>query len=98
MPADKREKLRKDPLFAIGFSLALLWVLAAMLGPMLAPFDPWEMSFTPFSSPSNAHLMGINDGGQDAFSGFLYAVRNSLIFGCITSGRRPSCLRCSWAG
>lgn len=73
--------LRHDPWFLTGLGLTLLFAVAALLGPLLAPFDPWDISFTPISPPSQAHLLGINDGGQDIFSGLLFAIRNTLAFG-----------------
>ncbi|MBN1848516.1 MAG: ABC transporter permease, partial [Deltaproteobacteria bacterium] len=70
-----------DNWFKIGFGLAILFVLIGVIGPTLAPFDPWDMSFTPISRISSEHLLGVNDGGQDILSELLYAVRNSIGFG-----------------
>jgi len=61
--------------------LALLFGAIIAVGPPLAPFDPWDMSFDPISPASGKHLLGINDGGQDIFSELLYAIRNTVIFG-----------------
>jgi len=76
--------LWQDPWFLVGLSLTLLFAGLALLGPPLAPFDPWDISFTPISSPSAAHLLGINDGGQDIFSELLYAIRNTVAFGLLS--------------
>ncbi len=77
--------LRKDPWFLSGMTLALFFVGVALLGPLLAPFDPWNMDFEPLATPSAIHLLGVNDGGQDIFSELLYAVRNTLLFGLISA-------------
>jgi len=73
----------RDPWFITGFFLALLFGIATILGPLLAPFDPWDMSFVPISPPSASHILGINDGGQDIFSELFYAIRNTAAFGLV---------------
>lgn len=64
---------------------ALFWLAAILLlgliAPYLAPYDPSDFSFTPFESPSLKHPFGINDGGMDIFSEWLYAYRNAILFG-----------------
>jgi len=81
MHIDIRQAVSRDPWFVVGFSLGLLFSIMTLLGPPLAPFDPWDISFTPLSPPSARHFLGINDGGQDIFSELLFAVRNTLAFG-----------------
>jgi peptide/nickel transport system permease protein len=81
MHTNIRQNLLKDPWFMIGFGLAVLFVIIGFFGPGLAPFDPWDMSFTPISPISSVHLLGVNDGGQDILSELLYAVRNTVGFG-----------------
>ncbi|HBF42774.1 MAG TPA: ABC transporter permease [Desulfobacteraceae bacterium] len=80
-----RQTVFRDHWFVTGFSLALLFAVVTILGPPLAPFDPWDISFAPISPPSASHLLGINDGGQDIFSELLFAIRNTVAFG-LTSG------------
>jgi len=77
-------QLKGDPWFAVGLGLALVFGLAALLGPTWAPFDPQEMSFRPLAPPSAEHLLGVNDGGQDIFSELLTAVRNTVAFGLVS--------------
>ncbi len=83
MHVDRRQAAR-DPWFVIGFGLAAGFGLVALIGPFLAPFDPWDMNFPPISPPSTAHWLGVNDGGQDIFSELLYAVRNTVAFGLLS--------------
>jgi peptide/nickel transport system permease protein len=80
-----RETSLKDPLFMTGIALAVIFMVISLLGPFLAPFDPWDMSFVPISPPSETHYLGVNDGGQDIFSELLYAVRNTMLFGFISA-------------
>lgn len=85
MHIDLRQTVFQDPWFVMGFILALVFAIITLLGPLLAPFNPWDMSFAPISAPSTRHFLGINDGGQDIFSELLFAIRNTVTFG-LTSG------------
>ena len=85
MHIDLRQTVFQDPWFVMGFILVLVFAIITLLGPLLAPFDPWDMSFAPISAPSTRHFLGINDGGQDIFSELLFAIRNTVTFG-LTSG------------
>jgi peptide/nickel transport system permease protein len=77
-------ELKKDLWFVTGLSLAVLLGAAALMGPLLAPFNPWDMSFAPLSPPSPQHLLGVNEGGNDIFSELLFGLRNTVMFGLIT--------------
>ena len=85
MHIDLRQTVFQDPWFIMGFILALVFAIITLFGPLLAPFNPWDMSFAPISAPSTRHFLGINDGGQDIFSELLFAIRNTVTFG-LTSG------------
>jgi peptide/nickel transport system permease protein len=74
----------RDTWFLTGFSLTIVFALAVLAGPPLAPFDPWDMSFTPISPPSAEHFLGVNDGGQDIFSELIFAIRNTVTFGLVS--------------
>jgi peptide/nickel transport system permease protein len=84
MHIDVRGQLVRDPWFVTGTGLALLLGLLVLLGPMLAPHDPHDMSFGPLSPPSAVHWLGVNDGGIDIFSELLYGMRNTVGFGLLT--------------
>lgn len=79
-----RKELFEDRWFTAGFVLAVFFAALTLFGPLLAPYDPWNMSFEPISPPTIEHLLGINDGGQDIFSELLYAIRNTVVFGVIS--------------
>ena len=84
MHVDVRRYIFKDTWFLTGFSLAIVFSLTILAGPLLVPFDPWDMSFTPISPPSTEHFLGINDGGQDIFSELIFAIRNTVTFGLVS--------------
>jgi peptide/nickel transport system permease protein len=81
-----KETAIKDPWFIMGAGLVIIFGLAALLGPAMAPYDPWDMSFTPVSPASGEHLLGVNDAGQDILSELLYAIRSSVTFGLVSGG------------
>ena len=68
-----------------GFGLIGVIVLAAILAPWLAPYDPNTSSINVLARPSAANWMGTDYLGRDAFSRLLYGARVSLVIGlCAT--------------
>jgi len=74
-------ELGRDPWFVTGAVVGLFLLLLVLLGPCLAPHEPYDMSFIPLSQPSAGHWLGVNDGGMDIFSELLYGMRNTVEFG-----------------
>ena len=63
----------------LGFVLALLVLLAAVLGPVLTPVDPLHQSvLTRFEGPTGAHWLGTDNFGRDTLSRILYGYRTSI--------------------
>jgi peptide/nickel transport system permease protein len=83
MHVDRIQVIR-DPWFAAGLTIAVAFGLLSLLGPALAPHDPWSMEFPPISQPTGEHWLGVNDGGQDILSELLYAIRNTVAFGLLS--------------
>ena len=79
-----KDTAMRDPWFVMGVGLVIIFGLAAFLGPAMAPYDPWDMSFTPISPASAEHLLGVNDAGQDILSELLFAIRNTVAFGLVS--------------
>lgn len=73
-------RLFKNKMAFSGFLLLLFFSLAALMAPVISPFDPWAPG-TPYLAPDTRHLMGTNDIGQDLFSELLYGARISLFIG-----------------
>lgn len=80
-----RQKLARDPLFALGVVLALLVVVAGLLAPLLAPADPivGDLRSAYLLPPSWTHLLGTDSQGRDVLSRVLYGARISLAVGLI---------------
>ncbi len=53
--------------------------LVALLAPVIAPYDPHALAGPSLASPSETHLLGTNDLGQDIFSQLIWGTRVSGI-------------------
>jgi peptide/nickel transport system permease protein len=73
----------RQPLTLVGAAIAILWFVVAIFAPLIAPHDPLEQSFVPFSSPSADHLFGTDELGRDGFSRVVYGARISLPLGLL---------------
>lgn len=79
------EWLRR-PLLLLGLGLALLIVLAAVVGPLLAPHDPIQplpdglRGQVPVG-PGAGHLLGTDSRGRDVLSRLLFGARATLSIG-----------------
>lgn len=69
----------------LGILLIIGFVLTAVFAPILSPYDPTERVGRPFQRPSDMHLLGTNDIGQDILSELIYGTRVSLTVG-VTAG------------
>ncbi|HEV7666409.1 MAG TPA: ABC transporter permease [Chloroflexota bacterium] len=68
----------------IGGGMVVSIGLAAILGPLLAPFDPAEMGVgASLSPPSPAHFFGTDTFGRDIFSRVLHGAQLSLMVGLV---------------
>ncbi|HSQ38473.1 MAG TPA: ABC transporter permease, partial [Acidimicrobiia bacterium] len=79
------DRFRHSKMGMTGAIMLLLAVLVAVFAPLLAPYDPYAPSSPTiediYDSPSSAHLLGTDDGGEDVLSGLIYGARVSLIVG-----------------
>jgi peptide/nickel transport system permease protein len=70
-----------------GATICSLFVLAAIIGPMVTPYDPSAQSFLPANvlhAPSAQHLLGTTALGQDVLSQLLVGLRSTLVLGVLT--------------
>lgn len=74
--------------FVLGFGLLILFVLVALLAPVLAPHDPYVQNLTARNIPpfwyekgNWAHPLGTDPLGRDYLSRLLYGARISLLIG-----------------
>jgi peptide/nickel transport system permease protein len=73
---------RRLPLRAkIGAIILGLFLLAAIIGPLMTPYDPSYQNPSPsvaMQPPSGAHLLGTTQSGQDVLSQLLVGIRLTL--------------------
>ncbi|SDW79134.1 peptide/nickel transport system permease protein [Roseicitreum antarcticum] len=83
---------RTSPVAIVAASVSLLIIAAAVLAPVIAPYDPFNPAslnlmdgFTPPMEPNaftgNTFMLGTDNQGRDMFSAILYGARLSLFVG-----------------
>lgn len=78
----RRAGLRIHWTLAIGALILVVIAALALLAPVIAPFDPLQMSpATRLKPPSLGHLFGTDHLGRDVFSRTLWGGRVSLVVG-----------------
>ena len=76
---------KSNYLFTAGVIICLFWIAAAILAPVIAPYDPVLQDLTlRLQPPSAAHIFGTDNFGRDIFSRVIYGGRYSLLAGCLT--------------
>jgi peptide/nickel transport system permease protein len=78
----RRESLRlllRRPSFVIGTTVLLFWVVMAVLGETIVPYDPYNDFHQGHQPPSGEHLMGTDRLGRDVLSRVLVGSRDVLI-------------------
>lgn len=76
--------LLKNPKARVGIAIVLLFILVALLAPVIAPGDPSDFVDSPNLPPSAAHLFGTEGQGKDVFSQTVWGARTSLTIGFVT--------------
>ena len=71
----------------IGLAVLVIAALVAIVGPWLAPNDPWDMVERPFLAPMGGPgmLLGTDTLGRDILSGVIHGTRVSLLIGLIST-------------
>ncbi len=78
----RRRRLRGEP--AVAVALLLVLVLAAVLAPLLAPYDPLAQDLSRrLEPPGSRYLLGSDSLGRDVFSRLLFGGRTSLLVGVL---------------
>ncbi len=78
-------QLAANPTAVFGGALLLVFVLAALFAPQIAPHDPYKQDFSASSLPpfSPGHVLGTDDLGRDTLSRLIYGGRASLTAGLL---------------
>lgn len=76
--------LRRNPSAVGGFAIILAMVLMALSAPLLAPYNPIQISLADrLAPPSAAHWFGTDEIGRDILSRVMYGARISLWIGIV---------------
>ncbi len=83
--------LLRDRLALVGILLVVIFILAAVFAPLIAPQNPYDLSqldildgrLSPGSQSMNGmvYLIGTDDQGRDLLSAILYGLRTSILVG-----------------
>ncbi|MBO0884956.1 MAG: hypothetical protein J2P17_32400, partial [Mycobacterium sp.] len=67
----------------VGLILVGVFVVVAILGPLIAPYDPRNTSFGQSQGISFSHPLGTTNQGQDVLSQLIVGTRTSVIVGLV---------------
>lgn len=74
-----RRRLGQQPVLAIGATVLIVFVLAALLAPYIAPYDPiLQNADVRLQGPSWAHPFGTDNFGRDVLSRVIWGIRIDL--------------------
>lgn len=72
-------RLRRSPMTMVGLGIIIFMCLAALLAPVLAPYNPDVINLRArLQPPSMAHWFGTDEVGRDIFSRVLYGGQQSI--------------------
>ena len=76
--------LYRNPMTLAGMAIILIWSVAAVFAPVLAPYDALDQNIPGrLQPPSRLHLCGTDELGRDVFSRIIHGARISLPMGLI---------------
>lgn len=82
--AEVVQGLQQNKSAVAGCIVLVLFVAAAILAPVIAPYDPYLVDMSKqFQQPSAQHWLGTDMFGRDMFSRIIYGARISLVIGLV---------------
>lgn len=76
-------ELRRNHRAVAGAVILVFFIVIALFAPLIVPYSPTSINFTPNLPPSLHHLMGTTVNGQDIFSELIWGARASLFVGFV---------------
>ena len=77
-------RLARDRVASVAALLLIVIVLAALLAPWIAPFDPYLTDLTRVMQPPNeVNWLGTDNTGRDILSRIIFGTRNTLMLGLV---------------
>lgn len=82
---DAVRRLLRDKLAIAGLTIMVVFLLTALLAPVLAPYDPIAQTLVDRrQTPSGKYLLGSDDLGRDILSRIIFGTRKSLQVGVVS--------------
>src|SRR5689334_15762458 len=82
LPARRRRfRFMANKKAAVGLTVLGIYILFAIIGPWVAPYDPSAQSNDLVAPPSAAHWFGTTHLGQDVLSQVLVGTRGVMVVG-----------------
>jgi ABC-type dipeptide/oligopeptide/nickel transport system permease subunit len=76
------QQLKRSRLAIPGGLIVLIFIVVAILAPLVAPYDPYKNNLAnTLATPSAEHFFGTDELGRDIFSRIVYGSRLSLLEG-----------------
>ncbi|WP_248582678.1 ABC transporter permease [Nocardioides sp. InS609-2] len=66
------------PVGIFGAGIAIVWIVVAILAPVVAPYDPLAQDLPVLQAPGHGTLMGTDALGRDVFSRLVYGARVTI--------------------
>jgi peptide/nickel transport system permease protein len=82
-------QLRRNPVAILGAVLILLFIIVAVLAPVIAPYSPKsgdlsQITLSHVPGPSSSHWLGLDTQGRDELSRIIFGARASLLIGVVS--------------
>lgn len=86
-------RLRRNPVFLLGFAITIAFLVLALVAPWLAPWDPAAKPLlpdvrpqsNPVPGPEPGHPLGADDKGRDLLSRLLVGSQQTLLVGVLAT-------------
>ena len=86
LPRDIAKVMRNAPLTAsFGLFVIVVYVVAAVFAPVIAPFGEAEVIGSSYAPPDEAMILGGDQLGRDMFSRIIYGARNTVGIAVLTT-------------
>jgi peptide/nickel transport system permease protein len=86
LPRNAAKEIKYAPLTAtFGLFMIMVYVIAAVFAPIIAPFGQAEVISSAFAPPDEIMLLGGDQLGRDMFSRLIYGARNTVGLAVVTT-------------
>jgi peptide/nickel transport system permease protein len=80
-------RIMRNPSGIVGVTVLAIFVMVALMAPLLAPFDPLaQHAGDELKAPGTTYLLGTDEFGRDILSRIVYGARISLGVGIVSMG------------